>query len=141
MLMDYILDQYKEYEKKEIQSGYRCKTFLLINQKCKLIYQIYIGNTKYKAKKKQYITNLIKSKINICQIPNIINYGENDEFAYLVSEYKHGTEMEKVNKNLFNYKNFYKDLSDILLKIHSINIGNEFRMGRRKWSRKKIFIL
>lgn len=134
---EYIIDKYKEYEKKEIQSGYRCKTFLLTNQINKLIYQVYIGNTEYQARKKEYITKLIKSSTNIFQIPEIIDCGRNEKFAYLVSEYKDGIEMEKINEDMFDYKVFYKDLSDILLKIHSINVENEFRMDRRKWSRKE----
>ena len=139
-MKEYFLKQYEQYEKKEIQSGYRCKTYLLSKKDCKLIYQIYIGNTKYQATKKEYITNLIKSNTSIYQIPQIFNCGESEEFNYLVSEYKDGIEMEKANKDTFDYKKIYKDLSDILLKIHSINVGNEYRVDRRKWSRKKGFI-
>lgn len=123
---EYIIDKYKEYEKKEIQSGYRCKTFLLTNQRNKLIYQVYIGYTEYQARKKEYITKLIKSSTNISQIPEILECGRNENFSYLVSEYKDGIEMEKINKNTFNYRAFYKDLSDILVNIHSVNIGDSF---------------
>lgn len=137
---EYIIDKYKKYKKEEIQSGYRCKTFLLTNQEYKLIYQVYIGHTEYQARKKEYITNLIKDNRNIFQIPEILDCGRNEKFAYLVSEYKNGIEMEKINKDMFDYKVFYKDLSDILIKIHSINVGNEFRMDRRMWSRKERII-
>lgn len=123
---EYIIDKYKEYEKKEIQTGYRCKTFFLTNQGNKLIYQVYSGSTEYQARKKEYITNLIKSSTNISQIPEILDCGRNEKFAYLVSEYKDGIEMEKINKNIFNYKIFYKDLSNILINIHSVNIGDRF---------------
>lgn len=122
----YIINKYKEYEKNEIQSGYRCKTFLLTNQKNKIIYQVYTGHTEYQARKKEYITNLIKSNINIDQIPEILDCGRNEKFAYLVSEYKAGIELEKISKDTFDYKKFYTDLSNILLKIHSINVGNDF---------------
>lgn len=123
---EYIIDKYKEYKKVEIQSGYRCKTFLLTNQRNKLIYQVYIGYTEYQARKKEYITNLIKSSTNISQIPEILDCGRNEKFAYLVSEYKDGIEMEKINKNIFNYMTFYKDLSNILVNIHSVDIGDSF---------------
>ena len=116
----------KTIKKKEIQSGYRCKTFLLTNQRNKLIYQVYIGSTEYQARKKAYITKLIKSNTNISQIPEILDCGRNEKFSYLVSEYKDGIEMEKINKNIFNYMTFYKNLSNILVKIHSVNIGDSF---------------
>jgi len=122
----YIIDKYKDYNVTEIQSGYRCKTFLLSNCEEKYIYQIYIGETKYQAKKKEYITNLIKQDIEIAEVPNIIDYGENDEYSYLVSEYKEGFEFGKIIDKEYDYKTFYKCLAYILLKIHSIDIGTSF---------------
>ena len=38
---EYILEKYKEFEFKEIQSGYRCKTYLISKDNRKYIYQIY----------------------------------------------------------------------------------------------------
>lgn len=130
---EYIIEKYKEYEKKEIQSGYRCKTYILFKKENKLIYQVYIGNTKYQARKKEYITNIIKNNANIYQIPKVLDFGENNHFAYLVSEYKDGTEIDKINKEVFDYKTFYNNLCDILVKIHSIDIGDDFRVDRTKW--------
>ena len=69
---------------------------------------------------------MIKSSTNISQIPEILECGRNEKFSYLVSEYKEGIEMEKINKNTFNYRTFYKDLSNILVNIHSVNIGDSF---------------
>lgn len=123
---EYIVDKYKEYEKKEIQSGYRCKTFLLTNKKNKLIYQVYIGYTEYQAKKKEYITKLIKENTDIYQIPEVFECAQTEKFSYLVSEYKNGIEIEKINKNIFDYRVFYQDLSNILTNIHSVNIGDSF---------------
>jgi len=62
---EYILEKYKEFEFKEIQSGYRCKTYLISKDDKKYIYQIYFGQTKYQANKKEYITKLIKEKMEI----------------------------------------------------------------------------
>lgn len=126
--MEYIIKKYEKFDKKEIQSGYRCKTFLLSNSKEKYIYQIYLGDTKYQARKKVYITAIIKDNIIVPEVPNIIDFGENEEFAYLVTEYKEGIEFDKIKQKEFNYHTFYKSLADILTKIHSIDIGNTFRM-------------
>lgn len=128
---EYILEKYKEFEFKEIQSGYRCKTYLINKENEKYIYQMYFGHTKYQANKKGYITKLIKEKTEINEIPNIIELGENEEFSYLVSELKLGQELA-YDEN-FNYEVFYKDLTRILAKIHSVEIGNKFRMGRNEW--------
>jgi len=40
--MNYIVEKYNEFERKEIQSGYRCKTFLLKKDNEKYIYQVYL---------------------------------------------------------------------------------------------------
>lgn len=127
---EYILEKYKEFEFKEIQSGYRCKTYLISKDDRKYIYQIYFGQIKYQANKKEYITKLIKEKMKIKEIPNIIELGENKEFSYLVSELKSGKELSYDDK--FNYEVFYKDLARILSRIHSVEIGNKFRMDRNK---------
>lgn len=126
--MNYIIEKYNDFNKKEIQSGYRCKTFLLSNEREKYIYQVYLGNTKYQAKKKAYISQLIKTNINIPEIPNVIEVGENENFAYLITEYKKGIEFDKIKKHKYDYQNFYKSLADILTKIHSIDIGDKFRL-------------
>ena len=127
---EYILEKYKGFQFKEIQSGYRCKTYLISKDDKKYIYQIYFGQTKYQANKKEYITKLIKEKIEINEIPNIIELGENKEFSYLVSELKSGKELSYDDK--FDYEVFYKDLARILSRIHSVEIGNKFRMDRNK---------
>lgn len=121
----YIIDEYKDYKSKEIQSGYRCKTYLLENDGNKVIYQIYLGDTKYQARKKEYITNIIKREIDIEEIPNIIAVEEYEEFAYLVTEYKQGEEFKNFLNKEFDYKNFYKSLSNILSKVHSVHITDE----------------
>lgn len=137
---NFIIEKYKEYEIKEIQSGYRCKTFLLTKENSKLIYQVYLGNTKYQAKKKVYITNLIKNNIEVNEIPNIIDYSENKEFAYLVTEYKEGMELNDIDEKIFNSKVFYENLANILLKIHSVNVGNKFGwIGEDGLEEKKYF--
>lgn len=128
---EYILEKYKEFEFKEIQSGYRCKTYLINKANEKYIYQMYFGYTKYQANKKGYITKLIKEKAEINEIPNIIELGEKEEFSYLVSELKSGQELAYDEK--FDYKVFYKDLARILVRIHSVEIGNKFRMDRNEW--------
>lgn len=128
---EYILEKYKEFEFKEIQSGHRCKTYLISKDDRKYIYQIYFGHTKYQANKKEYITKLIKEKTEINEIPNIIELGENKEFSYLVSELKSGKELAYNDK--FDYEVFYKDLARILARIHSVEIGSKFRMDRNKW--------
>lgn len=137
----YIKEKYKEYNTKEIQSGYRCKTYLLSKENKKLIYQVYFGNTKYQAKKKKYITELIKSNKEIPQIPTIYEYYEDTEYSHLVSEYKDGIELDQLQDISFDYKTFYNQLSIILSEIHSINIGNKFRLDRSKWIRRKRFFL
>jgi hypothetical protein len=128
---EYILEKYKEFEFKEIQSGYRCKTYLINKENEKYIYQMYFGHTKYQANKKGHIIKLIKEKTEINEIPNIIELGENEEFSYLVSELKSGQELA-YDEN-FDYEVFYKDLASILVKIHSVEIGNKFRMDRNEW--------
>ncbi len=129
----YILEKYQEFDFKEIQSGYRCKTYLINNANEKYIYQIYFGHTKYQAAKKEHITKLIKEETEIDEIPSIIEIGENEEFSYLVSEYKDGKELTCDGN--FDYEVFYKDLARILVKIHSVEVGNKFRMDRSQWIR------
>lgn len=127
-----IIEKYKEYNFKEIQSGYRCKTFLINNGIEKYIYQTYTGKNKYQAIKKEYITKLIKRNIEIDEIPNIIECGENEEFSYIISQYKEGKEAEKIlQTEKFNYKNFYGNLANILIKIHSVEVENNFRVDRK----------
>lgn len=68
--------------------------------------------------------------MKIKEIPSIIELGENKEFSYLVSELKSGKELSYDSK--FDYEVFYKDLARILSRIHSVEIGNKFRMDRNK---------
>ena len=132
-MKEYILEKYNDFEVREIQSGYRCKTYLISKKSEKYIYQIYFEHTKYQARKKEYVTKLVKEKVEINEIPNIIELGENEEFSYLVSELKPGRELT-YNKN-FNFNVFYNDLARILVKIHSVEIGHKFRLDRSKWIR------
>lgn len=115
---------------------------MLENKDNKYIYQVYTGNTKYQAKKKEYVTNLIKSNVDISEIPNIIEFNEKEEFSYLVSEYKDGKELEAMIKNgKFNFRNFYESLSSILIKIHSVKVRQKFRLDWSQWYRgKRIFL-
>lgn len=133
----FIVNKYQSFNTKEIQSGYRCKTFLLFNNKEKYIYQVYLGDNKYQANKKKYITEIIKRNVNIDQIPNIIDFGENNDFAYLVTDFKSGDELDKISPNQFNSQNFYNSLSEILKILHKIDIGDKFRLDRKRWLRKK----
>lgn len=133
----YIIDKYKKYKITPIQSGFRCKTYILENDINKYIYQVYMDNTKYQAKKKKYITSIIKSNVKIAEIPEVIDYGENDEFSYLVTEFKKGEELDKISNDIFNSNNFYNSLSQILNTLHNIEIGNKFRMDRTRRIRTK----
>ena len=49
---NYIIEKYKNYQISEIQSGYRCKTYLLNDNVTKYIYQVYLGDIKYQVKRK-----------------------------------------------------------------------------------------
>jgi len=75
--------------------------------------------------------------VNIPEIPKSIDFNEEREFAYLVSEYKEGIEFDRIKKGNIDYRIFYKSLANILNKIHSIDIGNRFRLDWRKWIRRK----
>lgn len=85
--------------------------------------------------------NFIKDNIEIEEIPNVIEFGENEEFSYLVSEYKEGIEFDKVEEKKINYTIFYKSLAGILNKLHSIDVGNKFRLDREGWIRRKRIFL
>lgn len=123
----YIIEKYKKFTKTSIHSGYRCKTFLLENNNEKYIYQIYLDSTIYQVQKKLIVTNLVKEYLEIKEIPKVIEYGETKKFGYLVIEYKDGVELEKAFRfKNFDYKIFYRNLSKILLDIHSIDVGNKF---------------
>lgn len=137
---NYIIEKYKNYQISEIQSGYRCKTYLLNDNVTKYIYQVYLGDIKYQAKKKKYVTELITKNLCVEEIPKVIEYGENEKFAYLVSEYKCGIEVDEVKKEDINFKNLYTSLAKILFNIHSINIGEEFGwIGENGLEKKKLF--
>ena len=79
--------------------------------------------------------------MKIEEIPEAIEFGENEEFSYLVSEYKEGTEFDKVEERDFNHATFYKSLAGILNKIHSIDVGNKFRVDWRERIRRKRVLL
>ena len=85
---EYILEKYKEFEFKKIQSGYRCKTYLISKDDRKYIYQIYFGQTKYQANKKEYITKLIKEKMKIKEIPNIKYVGKGKKGHWELNDLK-----------------------------------------------------
>ena len=57
-MKEYILEKYKEFEFKEIQSGYRCKTYLISKDDRKYIYQIYLDIQNIKQRKKNILQNL-----------------------------------------------------------------------------------
>ena len=128
--MSYIVEKYNEFMRKEIQSGYRCKTFLITKGNEEHIYQVYLDGNKYQARKKYNIVNFIKDNIEIEEIPDVIEFGECNEYSYLVSEYKEGMEFDKVEERYFNHATFYKSLAGILNKLHSIDAGNKFRLDR-----------
>jgi hypothetical protein len=137
-----IIDKYKDFNVKEIQSGYRCKTYKINKNDEQYIYQVYSGDAKYQARKKKYFTNLIKSQVSMSEMPEIVDFGEYENFAYLVTEFKVGFELNEIlYTNKFTINPFYNCLADILSKIHSIDVGTKFGWyGKDRLGRNKFFL-
>ena len=126
--MNEIIKKYENYHKKKLYGGLRCKTYLLSNEEEKVIYQVYNDYAMYQAKKKYDVTKLIKNSIYCNQIPEVYDYGISEQFSWLVTEFKEGITLEEFRKtdNGFNLKSIAKELTEVLLKIHSIKYPKKF---------------
>lgn len=102
---------------KKIQTGLRCQTYIVEVSEKKYIFQIYLENTIYQAKKKYDLLKLF----DLNEIPKAYKYYECNDFAYLVTEFKEGTNLNEIRKdNNFNFKDVSKEISNVLYKIHSV---------------------
>lgn len=100
---------------KNIQSGYRCQTYLIENNNNKYIFQIYENETKYQARKKHNILSKIQSNY----IPKVIKYKDYPECSYLITEWIEGETLTKAyNNGDFQFNNIASDLSKVLAEIH-----------------------
>ena len=116
------LDRYKDFEKKELFGGLRCKTFLFQKGKEKKIYQTYSDGATYQAKKKYDIIKLIKETTNCDFIPDAYGYVANDNDSWLLTEFKEGKTLDDIRKENkdFNLSLIAEDISRALLEIHSV---------------------
>lgn len=102
---------------KEMQTGLRCKTFLLEKNNIKYIFQIYEENTKYQAKKKYDILELFNDE----KIPKAYFWGLIDKYSYLVTEYKEGEELTKILANPnFSLNEILYSLAKVLVNVHYV---------------------
>lgn len=100
---------------KNIQSGYRCKTYLVEENSQKYILQIYEGDNKYQAKKKY---DLLK-QLDYRGILKAYKYKKFDQYSYLITEYIEGeTLTEILKREEYNFSNIVDDFTKILIKIH-----------------------
>lgn len=100
---------------KSIQSGFRCKTYLVEENSEKYILQIYQGDTKYQAKKKY---DLLK-QLDYRGIPKAYKYKNFDQYSYLITEYIEGeTLTEILKREEYSFSNIVDDFTKILIKIH-----------------------
>ena len=120
MKIDSILKEVFEFPCKiikKIQTGLRCQTYIVEVNKRKYIFQIYLENTIYQAKKKNDLLKLF----NLNQIPKAYKYYECDDFAYLITEFKEGTNLNEIRKySDFDLKDVSKEIASVLYKIHSV---------------------
>lgn len=79
---------------KEIKCGLRCETYLVKVINKKYIFQIYLEDSIFQAKKKYNILNKFNSKF----IPKTIKAVENQEYSYLITEHKEGTSFRYCKK-------------------------------------------
>lgn len=101
----------------KIKTGLRCKTYIVkVNDK-EYIFQIYLDNTIYQAKKKYDVLKLF----DLNEIPKAYKYYEGDKFAYLITEFKEGKNLSEIRENdSFNLKNISREIAYVLYKIHSV---------------------
>lgn len=100
----------------EIQSGLRCKTFLIESNNTKYIFQIYLDNTIYQAKKKYNILNLFNNEL----IPKAIKVKVNKNYAYLITEYKEGKSLTYYFNRNISIKEISIKLAKVLTEVHSV---------------------
>ena len=108
--------------KKEITSGFRCKTYIVEENKNIFIYQEYKDNAYYQAKKKYDILRKIQEKEYSAFIPKCYKYFNLNNKSVLYTELKNGQSLEKVRKckGKFPLSKIAKELSETLYKVHSI---------------------
>lgn len=108
---------------KKIQSGFRSQTYLIKVKNTKYIFQLYMENTKYQAKKKYDILE----KFTLKEIPKSYKYGVTEEYSYLISEYIEGKTLTDIfNDKSFKLEEISYELMNTLSKIHSITRKKEF---------------
>lgn len=109
---------------KEVKCGLRCETYLVKVKNKKYIFQIYIGDTRYQAKKKY---NILK-KLNNKFIPKAIKVKENNEYSYLIIEYFEGQSLNYYRKTdtKFSLNDISSELVAILGQVHNISNENKF---------------
>lgn len=102
---------------KNIQSGYRCNTYLVEENSEKYILQIYEEGTGYQAKKKYELLKCFECEY----IPKAYRHKEFQNYSYLVTEYIEGeTLTEILKREEYNFSDIVDDLTKILVKIHKI---------------------
>ncbi len=114
---------------KKIQSGFRSQTYLIKVKNTKYIFQLYMENTKYQAKKKYDILE----KFTLKEIPKSYKYGVTEEYSYLISEYIEGKTLTDIfNDKSFKLEEISYELMNTLSKIHSITRKKEFCVTNTK---------
>lgn len=128
MKLENLPSKYKNWNKKEISEGFTCETWILQNDNKKVIYQEYRGESKFQVMKKVNVTNKILQNTNCKQLPKVIEYKYYDDYAYLITEFKDGKMLEKVQKENSNFSinSVAEELVQILSEIHNIKIENNF---------------
>lgn len=113
-------------ESHKVTGGLRCSTYILNNGNKKAIVQIYLENTKYQARKKSDISERLNKDCKY--IPKIFAFDENDDGAYLITEYKDGKtlkEIRKIDKD-FSLEYIADEIAETLNVIHSIKNENGY---------------
>lgn len=109
---------------KEIKCGLRCGTYLVKVRNKKYIFQIYLEDSIFQAKKKYNILNKFNSKF----IPKAVKVEENQEYSYLITEYKEGASFRYCKKTdaKFSFSYISSELANVLGQIHSISNEKQF---------------
>lgn len=113
-------------ESQKVTGGLRCSTYILNNGNKKAIIQIYLENTKYQARKKSDISEWLNKDCKY--IPKIFAFDENDDGAYLITEYKDGRtlkEIREIDKD-FSLEYIADEIAETLNAIHSIKNENGY---------------
>ena len=108
----------------EIKCTMKCETYLIKVKNKKYIFQIYIGDAIYQAKKKYNILKQFNNKY----IPKAIKVEENKEYAYLIMEYIEGKDLYYYRKtdSKFSLNYISSELANTLVQIHSISNRAKF---------------